>query len=65
MFVQAILKCSTFLKEKIATVEEANKDLEIFKLERELEKQAESFTEILNEKDLEITKVCTCMYVCV
>ena len=37
--------------------EEANKNLEIFKLERELEEQAKSYTDVLNEKDVEITKV--------
>ena len=50
-------------------VEEANKDLAIFEMENALQEQAESFTNSLNKKDDEITKVLAkclpaCSYVC-
>lgn len=38
-------------------MEEANKNMAIFELERSLEQQARSFTDIINEKDAEILKV--------
>ena len=46
-----------FIQESNAAVEETNKNLEIFKLETALHKQAESFTNIVNEKDDQIVKV--------
>ena len=44
-------------QESTAAAEEANKNMAIFELERSLEQQARSFTNIINEKDAEILKV--------
>ena len=51
----------TFIQEPDVDIQEVNKGMEIFKLEKELDEQARSFTNTLNEKDDEILKVHMCI----
>ena len=51
------------MQEPNPIVEEADKNLKIFELEKSLNEQAESYEGLLNEKDKEFTKVG--MHICI
>ena len=46
-----------FIQESSADIQDINKNMEIFKLENELDEQARSFNDTLKDKDAEIDKV--------